>query len=73
MPDFSGLDIIDSLVSEGKLADNLIVLFTASSITDSEVAELVKLGIHSCLRKPVQIDTLFEKMTEIEKARSVAK
>lgn len=73
MPDFSGLDVIDELVKSGRLTDNLIVLFTASSITDAEVADLVKQGIHSCLRKPVQIDTLFEKMSEIEIARAQAK
>ena len=70
MPDFSGLDVIDELVKNGKIKNNLIVLFTASSITDAEVANLVRMGVHSCLRKPVQIDTLFAKMNEIEKVRS---
>jgi CheY-like chemotaxis protein len=42
-----------------------VVLFTASSITDSEVNELIKKGVHSCLRKPVRIETLFEKVQEI--------
>jgi two-component system OmpR family response regulator len=69
MPDFSGLDLINALIKEGKLRENLIVLFTASSITDEEVKELIEQGIHSCLRKPVQINTLFEKVNEIEKAR----
>ena len=66
MPDFSGLDVIDSLEKEGKIRKNTIVLFTASSITDTEVSELVKRGVHSCLRKPVQIDNLFGKLQEIE-------
>ena len=68
MPDFSGLDVIDELVKAGKLRKNLVVLFTASSITDSEVDALVKLGVHSCLRKPVQIETLFDKIKEVELA-----
>jgi CheY-like chemotaxis protein len=67
MPDFSGLDIIDSLVQSDKIRESPIVLFTASSITDAEVAELVKKGVHSCLRKPVRIETLFEKVEEINK------
>jgi CheY-like chemotaxis protein len=70
MPDFSGLDVIDSLVQSGRIKDSPIVLFTASSITDAEVAELVKKGVHSCLRKPVRIENLFEKVEEIGKLRA---
>lgn len=72
MPDFSGLDVIDKLVQSGRIRDSPIVLFTASSITDAEVAELVKKGVHSCLRKPVRIETLFEKVEEIGKLRASA-
>ncbi|AIC16903.1 response regulator [Nitrososphaera viennensis] len=72
MPDFSGLDVIDKLVQSGRIGDSPIVLFTASSITDTEVAELVKKGVHSCLRKPVRIETLFEKVEEIGKLRASA-
>lgn len=67
MPDFSGLDFIDALEQDGKLKDNRIVLFTASSITDDEVAELVKRGVHSCIRKPMQIEKLFEKIDELNR------
>lgn len=72
MPDFSGLDVIDQLVKSGKMKQNTVVLFTASSITDSEVAELVKKGVHSCLRKPVRIEALFEKVEEAGRARVAA-
>ena len=72
MPDVSGLDVIDSLVQSGKITDSPIVLFTASSITDPEVSELVKKGVHSCLRKPVRLENLFEKVDEIAKLRASA-
>ena len=65
MPDFSGIDVIDKLVQSGRIKESPVVLFTASSITDAEVAELVKRGVHSCLRKPVRIDALFAKIEEV--------
>lgn len=65
MPDFSGLDVIDNLVKNGKINSTKIVLFTASSITDDEVNKLINIGVHSCLRKPVRIDTLLAKINEI--------
>ncbi|MEW5841218.1 response regulator [Nitrososphaera sp.] len=69
MPDFSGLDVIDELVKSGRIRDCPVVLFTASSITDAEIEELVKKGVHSSLRKPVRIETLFAKVQEIEQSR----
>ncbi|MEM2855803.1 MAG: response regulator [Candidatus Nitrosocaldaceae archaeon] len=65
MPDFSGLDVINNLVKNGKINSTKIVLFTASSITDDEVNKLINIGVHSCLRKPVRIDTLLAKINEI--------
>lgn len=73
MPDFTGLDVIDRLVQSGRIRDSPVVLFTASSITDAEVSELVKKGVHSCLRKPVKIETLFEKIEELGRLRSAVK
>ena len=71
MPHFSGLDFINALEQEGKMKDgsNKIVLFTASSITDEEVNELIKRGVHSCIRKPMQIETLFEKIDELDREK----
>jgi CheY-like chemotaxis protein len=43
-----------------------IVLFTASSMTDTEIEQLLKKGVHSCIRKPVDIPVLLEKLVEIE-------
>lgn len=52
MPEISGLDIVKELKSEGILPSNNIVFFTASSITDIEIAELKKVGVLDCMRKP---------------------
>jgi two-component system, OmpR family, response regulator len=70
MPDFSGLDVIDSLLENGRINDSAIVLFTASSITDDEVNGLIKKGVHSCIRKPVRIETLLEKIDELSQIHS---
>jgi CheY-like chemotaxis protein len=72
MPDFSGLDVIDALVQSGKITQSPVVLFTASSITDAEVAELVRRGVHSCLRKPVRMEALFEKIEEVSRSSNAA-
>ena len=70
MPDFSGLDVIEELVKSGRIRDSPVVLFTASSITDAEIAELMEKGVHSSLRKPVRIETLFEKIEEVGRLRA---
>jgi len=59
MPDFGGMDIINELEKSNKLKDNKIIIFTASSISDDEVSDLLKKdGIISLLRKPVQLNEL---------------
>ena len=72
MPDFSGLDFIDTLEQDGKLKANRIVLFTASSLSNDEVADLVKRGVHSCIRKPMQIEKLFEKIDELNRGTTAS-
>ena len=59
MPDFGGKDVIDALEKENLLKDQRIVIFTASSISNEEIDELIKKdGVESCLRKPVQLTEL---------------
>jgi len=59
MPDFGGMDIINELEKSNKLKDNKIIIFTASSISDDEVSDLLKKdGVISLLRKPVQLNEL---------------
>ena len=59
MPDFGGKDVIDALEKENLLKDQRIIIFTASSISNEEIDELIKKdGVDSCLRKPVQLTEL---------------
>ena len=59
MPDFSGPMIIDGLKKEGILKNNKIIIFTASSITNEQIDELLKNdGVITVLKKPVQLNEL---------------
>jgi DNA-binding response OmpR family regulator len=69
MPEFSGLDVIESLKKSNKLKDQKVIIFTASSATDKEIDELLQNeGVFSCIRKPVDIKTLIKKVEEIVKS-----
>ena len=64
MPDFGGMDVIVTLEKENVLKDQRIVIFTASSITNEQIQELLaKDGIESCLKKPVQLSELLTAIT----------
>jgi len=39
---------------------------TASAVHEDELKNLVDLGVHSVLRKPVDIDVLLDKIDEID-------
>ncbi len=59
MPNFGGIDVINALEKENFLKDQKIIIFTASSISNDEIDELIKKdGVDSCLRKPVQLSEL---------------
>jgi len=60
MPDFSGEDVIDALVKEGIMDKQKIIVFTASTATEKEFGPLLEKGIHSIIKKPVDIDVLIE-------------
>jgi len=69
MPEFSGLDVIESLKKSNKLKNEKIILFTASSATDKEIDALLQYdGIMSCVRKPVDINILIKKIEEVAKS-----
>jgi len=63
MPEFSGLDIIQSLETEKILKDQKIVIFSAHNFTSNEIKELLmKDGIEACLKKPIQLNELLTVM-----------
>jgi two-component system, OmpR family, response regulator len=62
MPEFTGEDVVDHLQKNGKINDQKIILFTASSIQDEEIDDLIRKGVHSCIKKPVKLDALLNAM-----------
>ncbi|MCY4491854.1 MAG: response regulator [Thaumarchaeota archaeon] len=66
MPEFSGIDVINDLSSKNLMTKQKIVIFSASVKKDDIIEELQGKGIHSFLPKPVDIDELIDKLTEIE-------
>ncbi len=65
MPEFSGVDIINNLAEDDIVKEKKIVVMTASAVNDEELKEMINLGVHSVLRKPVDIDALLDKIEEI--------
>jgi len=69
MPEFTGVDVIESLKKSNNLKDQKIIIFTASSATDKDLNELLQNeGVSSCIRKPVKIKILIKKLEEIVKS-----
>ena len=66
MPDFSGIDVIDTLEKEGILNKQKIVVFTASPPSDEDVKSLLERGCHSVIRKPLDVDVLLDHVKKIE-------
>jgi len=66
MPGFSGQDVVNVLVKEDIIKKQPVILFTASSISDSEVQEIIKKGAHSCVRKPIDIDVLSDLINSLK-------
>ena len=64
MPEFSGIDIIDTLDRENILQEQKIIIFSAVSFTSSQVTGLLKReGVHDCLKKPLQLNQLLTAIT----------
>ncbi len=60
MPEFSGYDVFNTLKKEGMVESRNIIIFTASSIAESEIEEVLANGAKGILRKPASIDELIE-------------
>ncbi len=65
MPDFSGVDVIDAIVKEGIMDKQKIIVFTASTGTEKEYGPLLEKGVHSIIRKPIDIDDLMETLKKM--------
>lgn len=64
MPDYSGIDIVRYLDSVAKLRDSNILFLTAADIPDLMIQEWLDKGVKRCLKKPVEIDNIFEQIVE---------
>ena len=65
MPEFDGYNVIQELEEKNTIRDYKIIVFTASTITQDELDELVKRGVTSYILKPIDIDVLLSKIIEI--------
>lgn len=70
MPGFSGFDIFKVLKDEDLLKYKNIVIFTASSVTDNEVQEMLFTGAKGVLKKPISIDDLIETVEKFRQERT---
>lgn len=66
MPQISGMDVIDDLEKNNSLKNNIIWLFTASSLSDEEVNNLKNRGIHDLITKPIEIAKLLAKIDKLK-------
>ncbi len=66
MPEISGIDIIENLAKDDTIKERKIVIMTASAVNDDELESMINLGVHSILRKPVDIDALLDKIEELD-------
>ena len=64
MPEFDGYAVIKDLEENDMLKDHKIIVFTASTITQEELDDLVKRGVTSYILKPIDIDVLLSKLVE---------
>lgn len=64
MPDFSGIDIVRYLDSNGKLRENNILFLTAAAVSDFVVQKWLDKGVKACLKKPVEFEDIFEHVAE---------
>ena len=64
MPEFDGYAVIQDLEDNDLLKDRKIIVFTASTITQDELDNLVVRGVKSYILKPIDIDVLLSRIIE---------
>ncbi len=64
MPEFDGFSVIKDLEENDMLKYHKVIVFTASTITEEELDELVNRGVSSYILKPIDIDLLLSKIIE---------
>jgi DNA-binding response OmpR family regulator len=60
MPGFSGFDIFRELKKDDLLKSNNVLIFTASSVSDQDIKDMLSSGAKGVLKKPLSIDDLIE-------------
>ena len=60
IPEFSGFDIFRALKKDDLLKSNNVLIFTASSVSDQDINEMLSSGTKGVLRKPLSIDDLIK-------------
>jgi two-component system, OmpR family, response regulator len=58
MPEFSGFDIIIDLEKDGRITKEKVIVFTASSISNEEITDLINRGVKAILKKPLKLEEL---------------
>jgi len=64
MPEFDGYSVIKDLEENNLLKNHKIIVFTASTITQEELDDLVKRGVTAYILKPIDIDVLLAKLVD---------
>jgi len=67
MPEFSDIDVINSLEKNGMIDKQKILILTASSTSDNKIKDIKKLGVKEVLKKPVEINDLLIVLENINK------
>ena len=70
MPEFSGIDVLESLEREDLIGKQKILLFSASDIPDAEKKDLLAKGVTAFIKKPMELSVLLQKLDELDKMPS---
>ena len=65
MPDFSGVDVLNTMDKEGLLRSQKVMIVSASPTMETEFESYRKMGVSEYMRKPVDLDQLIQKTEDI--------